>query len=423
VSESDRFLSLAGLELIKQEGLRLVKAPPSGHEERAWEGTPSGYPWEDWDEVLVGDGPGVRPSIFVLRSASGLGQDQVRALYDGLIERIAGGRLVRTPQGMTMPLRVVVIYSFDSIPPRDARRLAQTVPDRYYSNLKPEVWVVDLSQARLWAPKALGLFPSRAQAAVKQALQELSLGHAQVDEHDLARAEAATSSQRDSFVSTVRRNEPYVTYALLLIIWFVFLLEARAPPVRGCNGCSWLTTLPGKTLLQFGAMRPKLIERGEVWRLFTDMFVHVDIVHILFNSVALYSIGTLVERIYGAVRYAIIYFVSGLFASLASFAYMAVVLHQPNQIAAGASGAIFGIAGVVIVLGIVRHSLVPRAVALQLSVFMGVLILLNLGFDQITPGIDTRAHVGGLLMGLILGYFLAPKSATTGGVRSTELAG
>jgi rhomboid protease GluP len=88
--------------------------------------------------------------------------------------------------------------------------------------------------------------------------------------------------------------------------------------------------------------------------------------------------------------------------------------HENSQIAAGASGAIFGVAGVLIVLGVLRHTVVPRAMALQLSVYMGVLIVMNIAFDFTNPQIDVRAHLGGLVVGLVLGYLLAPRASSGG---------
>jgi len=395
MTDRTRFLQLAALELIQQESLRVVKAPPAPDISMTW--MPG---WEDWDEVLIGDGPGTRPSIFVFANPRQPDYDSLRRLYDGLVARITGGELARSPQ--PIPLRLVVVLCFDSIDSSLARRLSRMVPEQYYANLKPEVWVVDLFQGRLWAPKVIGLISSRAQIAVKRALDATVRGEGPVGEVDLAQAEATARAHRTAFVSTLQRNVPYVTYALLAACWIVFAFESGYPGGSMANA----------TLLHFGALQPKLIEQGQWWRLFTAMFVHVGIAHIFFNSIALYSVGSLVERIYGAVRYAIIYFVSGLCASAASFAYFVLITKQTDEIAAGASGAIFGIAGVLIVLGVLRHSLVPRALALQLSVYMGILIVLNLTFDYFSPGIDIRAHIGGLVVGLILGYFLAPRAPT-----------
>ncbi|HEV3311187.1 MAG TPA: rhomboid family intramembrane serine protease, partial [Chloroflexota bacterium] len=258
--------------------------------------------------MLVGDGPGVQPAIYAVRTAASLDGDTAHRMFEGLIARITDNRLVRMGQGYQGSIRVVSIFCFNSIDPTTARELAGIVPDRFHPNLKPAVWVVDLSQGKLWAPRTLGLIPTRAQAAVKRAITETGHGAGAIGDADLAWAENIVASEREAFVSTIRRNVPYVTYTLLAAIWIVFYFESSYR----------YGATDSRTLLHFGALQPRLVQRGEWWRLFTAMFVHVGIVHILFNSIALYSVGSMVERIYGAARYAIIYFASGLFASIAS---------------------------------------------------------------------------------------------------------
>ena len=399
MAESDSFLQLAGLELIRREGVRVVKAPPTRDGGEVW--LPG---WDDWDEVLAGEGPGVQPSIFAFRRETDTDPQAVRALLESVVARVAGGQISNPNQPALGSVRITAIFCYDSIDPSQGRKLARIVPSRFYQGIKPAVWIVDLASGRMWAPKTFGVIASQAQSGVRHALEQTVQGNAGVGAHELAHAEASAVAQREVFVSTLRSNIPYVTYTLIALNCIVFAFETFYPGGNMANA----------TLLRFGALQPRLVNQGEWWRLFTAMFVHIGPVHILFNMIALYSIGTLVERIYGALRYSIIYFASGLFASMASYAYFVVISKQMYEIAAGASGAIFGIAGVVIVLGVIRHSVVPRAVALQLSVFMGILIVMNLAFDYVSPGIDIRAHIGGLLVGLILGYVMAPRMPSSG---------
>lgn len=398
MTEASRFLDIAALRLIREEGLRVVKA------HRAAQVVPGWSPgWDEWDQVLVGEGAGVQPSIFAFKNGSGLDFWSIRGAYDSLVRRVtatgSGGRV----QGFNAGVRLIAVMYFEHVDAATARQITGMVPDRYYAGLRPQVWVADLARGKLWTPRRLRPIPSRAETAVRQVLAQFLEGVPPVAGLDLAEAEASAAAERADFVSTMRRNIPYVTYALLAACWIVFLLESSYGSGPGSS----------RTLLHFGALEPALVTRGEWWLLLTTMFVHVSVLHILFNSVALYSVGSLVERIYGAVRYTIIYFVSGILASLASYGFMEVS-GQSGDIAAGASGAIFGIAGVVIVLGVLRQSVVPRAVALQLSVFMGVLIVVNIVFDAFTPQIDIRAHIGGLLVGLVLGYLLAPRARPKG---------
>src|ERR1019366_4784155 len=98
---------------------------------------------------------------------------------------------------------------------------------------------------------------------VNRALMAAGQG-AEVDAADLVDAQNTAETQRAVFASTIRRNVPYVTYALLAAIWFVFALETLAP------GGSMDNTV----LLKYGGLQPVLVERHEWWLVFTTMFVH-----------------------------------------------------------------------------------------------------------------------------------------------------
>lgn len=398
-AEAERFLNLAALQLIRQEGLSVVRSPQS-----AGDGTESASAWEEWDQVLVGEGAGVAPAIFAFRDGAQDDEATIRDLHESVVSRVAAGPAMRSQSSLV--IRTVTIFSFPTVDPTLGRRLARIAPRHYHARVRPEVWVVDLGAGRLYAPRHFGLVTSRAQRTVVETLKQLNHDAPRLVHGDLARAEQVAQSQREAFLKAVRSNKPYVTYAVLLAVWIIFVLEA-AYPSHSLSPSSFGSIPSDRTSLHFGAMQPKLVEKGEVWLLFTSMFVHFGFVHIFFNSIALYSVGSLVERIYGSLKYAFIYFVSGLMASLASFGYLAL-FGSGDELAGGASGAIFGIAGVVIVLGVRRRSIVPRAMAIQLSSFMGFLIVLNLLFDYFNPGIDIRAHLGGLVVGIILGYLLVP---------------
>lgn len=177
-------------------------------------------------------------------------------------------------------------------------------------------------------------------------------------------------------------TKPILTYSLIVINLFVFLL---------------LTLAGGSTntyvLITFGAKVNELISAGEVWRLFTSMFLHIGIIHLAFNSFALYALGPLVEEIAGRWRFLLIYISSGLMGSLASFYFT-------DAISAGASGAIFGLLG-----SLVAYS--RKNPALWKSGFgknLVIIIMLNLSLGILQPGIDNFAHLGGLFCGLILGF-------------------
>ena len=98
------------------------------------------------------------------------------------------------------------------------------------------------------------------------------------------------------------------------------------------------------TLILFGAKFNPAIAQGEWWRLIAPMFIHIGFTHILVNSITLYYLGTQMESLYGSLRFALIYLLSGLMGNLMSFAFN-------DSISVGASTSLFGLFAAAIVLG------------------------------------------------------------------------
>ncbi len=170
------------------------------------------------------------------------------------------------------------------------------------------------------------------------------------------------------------------------------------------NGLGLNGSQDSRVLVIFGALQNQLIAQGQYHRLLASMFLHIGLIHLLFNSYALYVVGQDVERLYGSARFLVIYLLSGLGGSLASF----VLSTDINGISAGASGAIFGLFGASIAYFYLhREAFGPRGQAQLRSLLMLAGINLILGFT--IPGINNLAHLGGLVFGLALGWLLAPK--------------
>jgi rhomboid protease GluP len=150
-----------------------------------------------------------------------------------------------------------------------------------------------------------------------------------------------------------------------------------------------------------GAKVTPLIALGQYWRLFTAMFLHIGLMHLLFNGYALSIVGTELERFLGWQRFLAVFLLSGLFGNLASYA-------SSTSLAAGASGAVFGLIGA---LGAFFYRYRDRLGTWGRSRLINVVILvvLNLTFGFLYPGIDNMAHLGGLLAGIGLGWVLAPR--------------
>jgi membrane associated rhomboid family serine protease len=140
---------------------------------------------------------------------------------------------------------------------------------------------------------------------------------------------------------------------------------------------------------------PYVVAGGEWWRIVTAAFLHGSIMHIGFNMLALYQVGTIVERVMGPVRYLLVYAcaIAGSGAAVVWLNYM-----QPTL---GASGAIFGLFGALVAIGL---SLPPRGMSIVTQTVPIIAVNLALGF--IIPGISVAAHVGGLVTGFVVGWLV-----------------
>jgi membrane associated rhomboid family serine protease len=155
---------------------------------------------------------------------------------------------------------------------------------------------------------------------------------------------------------------------------------------------------------------------SEWWRLFTAMFVHINLLHIAFNMWALYSFGPLIEERYGKVRFLALYLASGFLGSAFSLA-----LNHEQGIRAGASGAIFGILGAWIAL-FFRHRHLSGARAQLQSLLFLVGINLFLGFS-LSGRIDNYAHLGGLAGGMVIGAALEASIRAPREIRTAVVVG
>lgn len=192
-------------------------------------------------------------------------------------------------------------------------------------------------------------------------------------------------------------NKPFFTYLLLgtiVIVWIISWIRSGVPLNLEING---------KVLVQLGANFGPFILQGEIWRLFTSMFLHVNILHLFFNAMALYAIGLEMESLYGSDRYLVIYILSGLFGNLVSF-----ISRGPNLFSVGASGAIFGLIGMNLAFFLLHREAFGELGRQRIrSTLIIIVINLFLGFTM--PAIDNLAHLGGLVAGFALGYGLAPR--------------
>ena len=183
-------------------------------------------------------------------------------------------------------------------------------------------------------------------------------------------------------------KKPYITYALVSINVIIFLLQVLFPKIMDMF-CVW----------NIG-----IIKYGEFYRLFTGMFLHANIIHLLFNMYALFIIGSQLEGFLGRSKYTVVYILSGLMGSLLS-----VALHNDNFSAVGASGAIFGLMGALLYFG--YHYRVYLGSVMQTQIIPIIVINLIIGF--VSSGIDNLAHIGGLIGGITITMGLGIKYKST----------
>ena len=154
-------------------------------------------------------------------------------------------------------------------------------------------------------------------------------------------------------------------------------------------------------LLTYGAKDNALIRQGQYWRFVMPIFLHANLLHVRLNMLNFALLGVFVERLVGQARFLLIYLVTGVVATCAS------CLFSPQDISVGASGAIFGLVGAYSIF-IFMHRRVFSHGGIPALLWLIVIIGLNLAIGLFMPNIDNYAHLGGLLSGLLLGWWFMP---------------
>jgi rhomboid protease GluP len=185
-----------------------------------------------------------------------------------------------------------------------------------------------------------------------------------------------------------------VTFGLVAINTAVFIAMLF-------GGAEWFRP-GGQAQIAWGSNFGPYTTEGEWWRLLTAEFIHFGLLHLFFNMVALVSFGPLVERLYGSLPYLLIYLLTGILGSLASISW------HPAINSAGASGAIFGILGALLVASLRAGDRFPEDMARPIRRVAVIVVgwALYSGFRH--EGVDNAAHLGGLASGFILGLVAAP---------------
>jgi membrane associated rhomboid family serine protease len=187
---------------------------------------------------------------------------------------------------------------------------------------------------------------------------------------------------------------PYLTYATIAVTAVVSVAAFE----------------PRSGLFELLALDKLRLAQGEYWRLWTVTLLHGSYLHLFFNMYALYLAGSLVEQIYGPRLFALMYLLAAAAGSVGSF------LFGGDAPSVGASGAVFGLFGVLLAVSRTHHPVLDRRGQMLLGQIGGLIVLnlvFGLGFNVVGGNIDNFAHVGGLIAGLWLGFLLVPGGVPT----------
>jgi len=187
----------------------------------------------------------------------------------------------------------------------------------------------------------------------------------------------------------VPRYRPRVTYVMMGLLVVVFVIETLAGGSEN-----------PQTLVSLGANFAPLVTLGDYWRLFTANFLHIGLMHLVFNLYALYIVGTEVEMFYGPARFLIIYLLTGLSGAIASYAFT-------YGLSAGASTAVFGLIGTLVAFFVRNRDVFGEMSRSRLSNLV-IVIAINVFYGMSVGTIDNWGHAGGFVGGVILGWLLCP---------------
>ena len=191
-------------------------------------------------------------------------------------------------------------------------------------------------------------------------------------------------------------SRPIAVYVLLAINVVMFGLSRLLVMLTGESFSGVLYLL--------GAKYGPAIDAGQYWRFLTPIMLHGGLLHLAFNSYALYSLGPEAERVYGTGRFLAIYLMAGLAGSIASY------MLSPG-LSIGASGAIFGLIGALAAFFYSARSLLGAEASRQQITQLVTMAAINIFLGFSVPTIDNAAHIGGLVAGTVAGFVMAPRYA------------
>ena len=210
-------------------------------------------------------------------------------------------------------------------------------------------------------------------------------------QHASASPEAQTVAFREALVAFTPR---WFVTPTLMVVNIVLLIAALILSGQAIAPNSQL-------LIDWGANYGPATLNGQWWRLFTCMFLHGSFMHVAMNMWVLLEFGRLVERLAGNVGFLLVYVITGLAGSLASLYW------NPQVLSVGASGAVFGMGGVLLGWTLLHRHSIPTAVLSHLRSSVGFFIVYNMMMAFRGGNIDHAAHAGGLVAGILCGILIS----------------
>ena len=234
---------------------------------------------------------------------------------------------------------------------------------------------------------------------IKVAIKERKISYSENANLQVVQDLASLMSHSNLYVNSGKvdlKQTPLITMIIIAINIIMYGITAYMTFVYAGGSVFDSDT---NVLIVLGAKVNELIAQGEYFRLITCMFLHGGLVHLGVNMYSLYAMGPMVEKIYGKAKYVVIYFVAGICSSMLSY------ILSPS-ISIGASGAICGLLGAMLVFAIKSKGKTGSGfIKSILSV-----IFMNIFIGMTLPGIDNFGHIGGLLGGMIITFFITLKS-------------
>jgi rhomboid protease GluP len=193
---------------------------------------------------------------------------------------------------------------------------------------------------------------------------------------------------------------PVVTYGLIAINLLVYVAMVA-------KGVSPMQPTPSQ-VLPWGANFGPLTLQGQWWRLITACFLHFGLIHVGMNMFILFQVGVFAEKLFGNGRYLLLYLLAGVGGNIAG-----LYIH-PLGVAAGASGAVFGVYGGLLGFLLIQRGVVPTSNSLAIAKSAGIFLVYNLIYGLSSKTTDLTAHIGGLITGFVVGCALARPLSSEG---------